>query len=354
VALGQQFAAKPNALTFLRLCLTLEVLVWHAYSLRGASWLPDRVDHFLSTIAVDAFFALSGFLVCRSWESSRDTARFVRARLRRVLPGLWMCLLVTAFVLAPLAASLSSTAAPTWRGRWAYVAGNADAWATTWGIDGGPRGVPLPGAWNGSLWSLGYEVAAYVVVLGLGLAGLLRSRVLGGLVVGCWTLGAMLLVAGWNNPGSTAWLAPHLGLVFGCGALLWVERDRVPVTGPLLAAAAGLVLLGELTPDSRLVGAPGLAYLCIGGGLWLGRWPRLVLRHDLSYGSFLYGYPVQQALLLGGVSLGWLGFASLSVVTVLPLAALSWWCVERPFLGRARVVPAPLRGGYRELRLVSR
>ena len=339
--MGEQFATRPNALTFVRLCLTLEVLLWHAYSLPASSWLPDVAERFLSTVAVDGFFAVSGFLVCRSWCRRPDVGQFLLARARRLLPGLWVCLLVTAFVVAPLAAWVSGTPRPGSAEQWGYVLGNADTWVSSWGIGSGPTGVPRPGAWNGSLWSLGYEVLAYGVVLALGVCGLLRREVVAGLALSCWTLGAVLAVAGWNNPASAAWLAPHLGFVFTCGALLWLYRDRVPVSGPLAAAAAGLVLVGALSPDPRLVAAPATAYLCVTAGLWLGRRPRLVLRHDLSYGCFLYGYPVQQALLLCGVSLGWAGFAGLSVAAVLPLAALSWWLVERPCLRRRRP-PDPL------------
>jgi len=36
-----------NALNFVRLCLALEVVVWHAYSLRGSGSLPARAEHLL-------------------------------------------------------------------------------------------------------------------------------------------------------------------------------------------------------------------------------------------------------------------------------------------------------------------
>lgn len=335
-ALGHQFAVQPNGLTFLRLCLTLEVLVWHAYALQGDTFLPDRLERFVAELAADSFFALSGFLVCRSWSARPDVGTFVRARARRLLPGLWTCLLLTAFVIAPVAAWCAGSAGPTLHGRWQYVVGNADTWATTWGIDGGPVGVPWPGAWNGSLWSIGYEVAAYLVVLALGAVGLLRPFLVTGVTATCWSCCVLVDAAGGGHTATAWWLGPHSGLLFACGALLWVNRDRVPVTGSLGALAAVLVLVGALTPDPAFVAAPGLAYLCLTGGLWLGRFPRLVLRMDLSYGAYLYGFPVQQGLLVAGVSLGWLGFSALSVVVVLPLAALSWRFVERPAFGWPR------------------
>ena len=54
-------------------------------------------------------------------------------------------------------------------------------------------------------------------------------------------------------------------------------------------------------------------------------------RNDLSYGVYIYGFPVQQLLFLTGASsLGPLAFAGVACVTVLPFAAMSWLLVERP------------------------
>jgi peptidoglycan/LPS O-acetylase OafA/YrhL len=102
---------------------------------------------------------------------------------------------------------------------------------------------------------------------------------------------------------------------------------------PSLALVSGLlVLIGVLfLPDYRLLGGLPLAYLM----LWLGaRLPvRIGSRNDISYGVYIYGCPVQQALIMWGfASLGWFGFAVLGLAATIPIAALSWWLVERPSL----------------------
>ena len=82
---------------------------------------------------------------------------------------------------------------------------------------------------------------------------------------------------------------------------------------------------------SHTLAAPAIAYLCLYLGLELARFSRLVLRHDLSYGVYIYAFPIQQALLLSGLgSLGWAAFTCLSIACTLPLAAASWFFVERP------------------------
>ena len=100
----------------------------------------------------------------------------------------------------------------------------------------------------------------------------------------------------------------------------------------LALASALLVGLGVLlTPDYRLLGGLPLACLM----LWIGaRTPsRIGSRNDISYGLYIYGFPVQQALVMWGfAAVGWLGFAVLGLLATLPIAALSWLVVERPSL----------------------
>ncbi len=118
------------------------------------------------------------------------------ARARRILPGLWVCLLVTAFVIAPLGVWSAGQPSLSLGGRVGYVLGNASTWASVLSIDGGPQGIPWPGTWNGSLWSLGHEAVCYLVVAALGVFGLLRRRLLVGLAVTFWSMSAVLVAAG--------------------------------------------------------------------------------------------------------------------------------------------------------------
>ena len=333
--LAAAFDSAPNALDLVRLCLALQVLAWHAYALPGGTYLPERVSGFLGDAAVDSFFGLSGFLICRAWQRDPHLLRFLSARARRLLPGLWACLAVTAFVIAPITAWLVGRTGPSVASRWDYVVDNAWTHVHQWDIGGGPTGIAHPGIWNGSLWSLGHESTCYLAVAALGVAGLVRTRLVTGVTLALWVAGVLLLLLGQTGPGEPGSMVLRTSLMFACGAATWLHADRIPVAGTLVAGSAALVLVGVLLvpADYRLVAAPAVAYLWLWVALRLGRWPRLVLRHDLSYGVYVYGFPVQQALLVLGLGgLGWAGFTLVSALVVLPLAALSWVLVERPCL----------------------
>jgi peptidoglycan/LPS O-acetylase OafA/YrhL len=55
---------------------------------------------------------------------------------------------------------------------------------------------------------------------------------------------------------------------------------------------------------------------------------------DYSYALFLYGYPIQQAVVatLGDPGLHWGINLALAYPITFAVAIFSWWCVERPFL----------------------
>jgi peptidoglycan/LPS O-acetylase OafA/YrhL len=302
---GARFERDPNSLNFVRLVLALEVVLWHSYSLRGSTWLPENVETWLSSIAVDGFFAISGFLITRAWLRRRSAGAYYLRRARRILPGLLGCLLVTGLAIVPLANG--GWSAPTWSPNWVPA---------TWAMVGfaGPAAVPFSGVWNGSLWSLGYEEACYALVAIVGLLGLWRRGVAVGLAVASWAVLLMAMSAGAMEPGPV-WQIPRCLLMFACGAALWFLADHVRLSRPGLAVCAVVVVASVALPIYQVAAAPALAYLCVGGGIWLGRYPRLVLRNDISYGVYIYGFPLQQLLIVAGFGgLAWAPFAALSLV----------------------------------------
>src|SRR5436305_7077128 len=96
------YSGRDNAFNLMRLCFALMVVVAHAGVIGwgdGRDPIPIPVD--LGGIAVTGFFALSGFLICHSGRRS-GPVRFVWHRVLRIFPGYWVCLIATAFVVAPL------------------------------------------------------------------------------------------------------------------------------------------------------------------------------------------------------------------------------------------------------------
>ncbi|WP_432991002.1 acyltransferase family protein [Dactylosporangium sp. CA-233914] len=105
--LDTYYTGRDNGIGFIRLTLAGAVVVAHATSL-GFGWEDlgrslFRKQTNVGTLAVFGFFVLSGLLITRS-AAHTPIGRFAWHRALRILPGLWMCLLVTAFVVAPAVA----------------------------------------------------------------------------------------------------------------------------------------------------------------------------------------------------------------------------------------------------------
>jgi peptidoglycan/LPS O-acetylase OafA/YrhL len=329
--LGQAFDPRKNALNAFRLALAIGVILWHSYKLTGhdVPFAPAR--QLLSEIWVDGFFAISGFLITSSWLRNPRIRDYFVARGLRILPGFYTCLVVTALIVAPIgvalqggsAAKLLLSSAPI-----EYVVKNSAVWMNQFDIGGTPRGIPWSGAWDGSLWTLGWELLCYIAVAVVGAVGLLRRRwLVPAAMTLCWSALLLSTVLGFPR-------IPHDGarfaVMFLAGALVHQCRDVIPARWSLVALCGVVVLAASLLPDYRLIAAVPLAYAIIVSGSLIHN-KRFRLQTDLSYGVYIYAFPIQQLLVICGLgSLNPLTFWVIAATASLPIAALSWTLVEKP------------------------
>jgi len=343
--LAQVFDPRNNALNAWRLILATGVILGHSWPLTGHN-LPHVIDQLLDQFWVDGFFVISGYLITSSWIRNPRVREYLAARGLRILPGLWVCLLIIAFVIAPVgvaiqggsAANLLMSAAP-----FEYVLNNAVLNFYYAGIAGTPRGIPWPGMWNGSLWTLIFEMLCYMAVVLAGLAGLLKRRwpivVLFALAVAVSALISYPVL----GTETTLQIIARFTVVFAAGAVLHQYQDLVPARWSLVALCGAIVIAaGLFVPNYRIVAAIPLAYAVVVSGALI-KTARLRFRNDLSYGIYIYAWPMQQLLIICG-----LGFLHPTVLTIvaaivtLPLAALSWFLVEKRAISlKSRLKPRP-------------
>lgn len=332
-----------NAFDKIRWIAATAVLLSHSFPLIG---LPEPMvcGDSLGKLAVMVFFAVSGYLVCQSWDRDPNLLRFGQRRALRIMPGLVVATLVTTFGIGAFVTTLPLGAFATDRATWGYVASNALLVA---GID------RVPGAFehssqpifNGSLWTLRYEVTMYAVLALGALAVRLRAACLGLFVAGL----AILAWLSWHGvehytlPMPGLWKIGlqfdavrlvRLGTAFFCAASLYVMRHRITLSWRY---ALGLMIaLGCCTggPFGPVLLALTVPYVTLAAAFRSPAALRNAWENDLSYGIYVYAYPVQQMVSQYALAHGhrWLWSVGVSLLVTLGLAALSWKLVEQPAL----------------------
>ncbi|MBE5458594.1 acyltransferase family protein [Mycobacteroides abscessus] len=331
--LGSVFDSRNNALNACRLALATEVILFHSFPLTGRVVESKAILQLLFSVGVDGFFALSGFLITASWLRNPDVREYFVARALRILPGYYIVLAITAFVVAPLsvaiqggsAARLLFSSAPV-----EYVLKNSALVQLQLDVGGTPHDIPYPGIWNASLWSLVFEVMCYIAVAGLGLLGLASRRWTAPVILILATIAAIMLPP-LTFPG--LWTIPQLAvrsaIMFSAGALLYQWRDRIPARWSLVAVSVVIVLFSGMLPDYRVLGALPLAYAVVVSGVLIKN-KRMNIHTDLSYGVYIYASPTQQLLAVAGLyALNPFVFFGVSAVATLIPAAFSWFLIEK-------------------------
>lgn len=171
----------------------------------------------------------------------------------------------------------------------------------------------MAGVWNGSLWTLWWEFLCYLVVLALGLTRVLRFRVT---VPLAFVVCLVVMVLSDLGVVHNFYLVngARFGIMFAAGALIQQFQRLLPARWWLVGVAALVIAGSDFLPDYRMIAALPLAYVLITVGA-LVKVRRLRLENDVSYGMYIYAFPVQQVLACAGLSaLGVPLFATLATV----------------------------------------
>lgn len=339
-SLSAVYDPRRNNFDVIRLSLAALVAVSHGIVIQTGSQ-PYWGQSDLGDFAVDGFFVLSGFLVTSSYLRLKNFVRYGWHRFLRIMPGFWVCLLTVGLVVAPVAALLDGlpattpfTVHPTVVEFWTA---NAGLLINEFGIAGLLADNPTPYIFVGSLWTLVFEAGCYLALGALGLLGLLRRRWAVPTITGCLWILVVLEAAGVAVPVGD--LTLRMSFMFFLGATAFVLAGRIPMHAAFaVIAVAVLVASIALFENYRVLGAGALVYVL----LWLSvslPW-KLRLRTDVSYGLFMYHWPVQQLLVMSVLAtVPTAAFVAVSIgVSAVP-AMLSWRIVERPALRRKHWTP---------------
>ena len=341
VVLGDVAHGRHNNFNMIRVLAASGVIFSHAYPLALG---PEAQEPFegllkgdnLGRFCVFVFFATSGFFITASYQRCRSVWDFVLARVLRIYPALFVMACIMFVVLG-----VSHTVDWSY---WESVPFRVVETVTMFvNFNIGSNTVffpdnPFPGAINGSLWTLRFEVLCYVGVLIAGLSRVFETRWLAlALALGCVGLNVVVpMLTGRFDIR----LLSYVGLPFAFGSVAWVWRDYIRLDWRY----ALLGFLGVVVFYSTPLFFAALNLCIVYWVLWLGygQFPLIGYYRrvgDYSYGIYIYAFPVQQFVAQSGIVMP-IWNAVLSLLITLVLAILSWRFVEKPALSlRSRFYP---------------
>jgi peptidoglycan/LPS O-acetylase OafA/YrhL len=342
-----------NSFGLLRLILAVTVLFQHSLVLSG----NEQLVYFgsfkgadLGSTGVAGFFAISGFLLAGSAQRLSSREFFIH-RVFRLLPGLWFALVISAFFLVPLASFFGSPESEFnffvgKESSLTYVLLNMALVVFQDSIGSVFSTNPYPLAVNGSLWTLAPEFICYVSLLGLAIFTRRKVNAQKFLLVIAIALASFVWLVSQNSSSQVVSIVVHpasgLGIAFATGSLLSLLIKEHPyrpspvLALPLLGVWLVLGLSGPLAIISLAV-----IIVTLGLSLTNSAASRIGRKTDISYGIYLFHFPVIQAIILC-TAVKWTPVASLTLLPVLalaiasPLAWASWRFIERPSISFAR------------------
>ncbi|SBS25821.1 Acyltransferase family protein [Marinomonas aquimarina] len=347
---GEFTDSTNNNFNLIRLLCAWGVLVFHSVPLAEQTYaLSDPLLHYLGVsmgeFCVMVFFAISGFLIYRSMCRSSSLNSYIIARALRLLPALLVVLVLTAFIVGPLATELSLGQYFSHPETWSYLNNvNLLTNRTQYTLPGVFSDNPYPNAVNGSLWTLPLETRMYVVTIAFFYSAWLLTRLfkekmrwLSPLLLAAILIWAYWLLDGYSVSGERHELFKNLFfLAFFIGGVIYAYRDSIP----LKASWALVLILGvEFLRTTSIYPIYGtftivytvlvLAYLPKGKILAFNK------LGDYSYGMYIYAFPVQQCL-SHWTDIGFFGMVLWATVITLALSVISWHLLESPILGQKK------------------
>ena len=345
---------RANNFDFLRFLGASFVIYGHAYPLSGRGTFDDlqvwsRGLFPTAHMGVAIFFVISGFLIAQSLARSPSPQNFLWKRCLRIFPGLIVAALITVFLIGPILTSMPISQYFMTRETFKYLM-VAKLYP--------PYPDTLPGVFeqdpnrsvNGSLWTLAYEFTCYFALLFVNL--IFSTRYRGKFVLTAFfCLWSSFLL--WHDPLSDSPLEIPLlhlkifnlfdfGMYFVAGSVAFHFKNYIPYRAPVallfLSFWIGSYLLAETFVSIPLTCVMWARYLAI---------PYLVLYlsflkgplnqfgrfGDLSYGLYIYAYPIQRIVVAKiGDNAPIAEIILYCFLFTLPFAWLSWNFIEKPCL----------------------
>jgi len=331
---------KNNNFNIIRFLAASLVLFSHSYPLFQSEEPLIHISGFFSfgSLAVYTFVFMSGFLVTKSWIDTQNIFLFIKKRFLRIFPGLLSVTLFTAFIIGPLVTYVPLAEYLKDPLTIMYLR-NIYLYPLSISLPGVFENNPFPVEVNGSLWLIPVLFFLYASLAIFGLLRLINRKPYMALFT-LILIGVLLLDM--SNPSLRNLAIFYMpaydllcsSLFFYVGVLCYLYRDKIILRHGLAICSMILFFISLKLPYGLVLNLFILPYLI----LYFASLDIAVLRKfnrttDLSYGIYLYAFPIQQTIMhFIRKQLNVMTFFIISYFITLIIAYLSSLLIEKPFM----------------------
>ena len=319
-----------NNLDLVRLIAALLVIVGHSYALAPANGRADVLGSlfdvmYSGAIAVAIFFFVSGLLVTNSLLSKKSSIEFIISRFFRIYPALVVVTLISLLFLGPIVTEDNLTNYFNSNMTILYLFDNLKM----------NIGYYLPGVFihnhfkdsiNGSLWTIPFEIKFYFFLLAFFLLGLFKNKVIA-TAFGIFIIFSPFYLPLFHTSNGEVYYLP---VMFAFGSLLALHKNKIFIDGSLFF---GGVLLTYLFKSYSVESYTFMLHCTIGiGVLYISSLvyvKKIKIKYDISYGVYIYAWPVQQTLNYIYPEKDYLFNCIIAILITIPLGFLSWILIEK-------------------------
>lgn len=323
---------NKNSIGFLRLMSAWLVLIGHSVPFGNFGEDPLLVltnnQIALGRFPVDLFFALSGFLIFSSYDRLNNLMKFLWHRFLRIYPAFWVCLIITA-IFIPLAIGFEID--------WHYLYSNSTLLIL---LDSSIGNIGLNNNINSALWTLPWELRAYLIIALLGVLKILNKKfTIPIILLVCYSYFIYEIVISPANLETNKAVTSGFRLFtfFFIGSFFYLFRHKIIISTSLFVTSLVIIILAIIAGNYFYHHSAGFYYIF--GPVpftyivfYLAKklpFHTINTKTDISYGVYIYGSLVLNLLTYYNMNQNYLVylFSSIAITTI--VSYLCWILIEK-------------------------
>jgi len=321
---------QANNFDFLRFVAAISVIIAHSVPLTGnghdiINFLTNGQMN-LGSLAVDIFFAISGYLITASYLKQNNLTQYIIARLLRIFPALIVFVLIMIFMIGPIISNQSILSYFSSKLTYTYLK-NITLYLHQYELTGfdALSSTAERYSTNGSLWTLRVEFSLYIVVAILGYCKLLNKFTVCVIFI-------MSFFITFIAKDSYLIIFFNLSTIFFGGSIFYLYRKNIkfnkyPLT-PILILLGSCILGMGLVQCVQTVGIYIIFQFALSQDIHLHKFAKY---GDFSYGIYIYGFPIQQILIhLNNGQMSNIANFMLAVPMAIFAGFISFHIIEKP------------------------